>query len=364
MELKKHPAELFEKYKGHAKENAVRCNLCAHYCVIEEGEEGICLVRNNEDGRLFTRTWGFVQGSAIDPVEKKPFYHFKPGSKAMSFGTPGCNFECANCQNRSLSGFFYDYKARGDFRLVDLSISKMNGVRPEQLIQSAIRHNVDGIAYTYSEPTIFFEYAHDIIKKARKTEGARHLYHCFISNGYFSKELMDLIEEEDLIDAVNIDLKFMDEKKYRDVCGAHVKPVLNSIERISNIENIHLEVINLVIPGENDKDDDLKELSEFLASVSTDIPLHFSRFHPQYQMSNKPATPIATLKKAQKTAKEAGMKYIYVGNADIPKSQNTYCPNCGELLIERMFYGLGRNVFQRQDSPECPNCSEKINIIL
>lgn len=350
-----HKAILWGTMDRREKENVVRCRLCAHYCIIEDGDTGECLVRENRSGELFTKSYGMAVGTAMDPVEKKPFYHFKPQSMALSFGTPGCNFTCQNCQNWDLSHGFRLHKiARYD-----------RGLSPEEIVRTAVAKGADGIAYTYSEPTIFFEYARDTILHAKKEYPDAGLYHVFISNGFFSNELMDMIEKEKLIDAVNIDLKFMEEEKYRRICDGGVKPVLNAIKRINELRGeIHLEIINLVIPGENDSADDLKRLCGFIASVSPDIPLHFSRFYPQFKMSGYEATPLEKLSEAYEIAKEAGLQYVFVGNADIPATQDTICPDCGTALIRRSRYGILKNLFEGCRDNACPNCGHKINIVL
>ncbi len=329
---------------------SIHCKMCAHYCNIENGDKGKCLTRENIDGRLYTLSYGASTGFAVDPIEKKPFYHFRPGTKALSFGTQGCNFTCKNCQNWTMSQ---------GLRIENLK-SEKKITEPEEIVIAARNRGIENIAYTYSEPAIFFEYARDIAKTARSTGGCDDISHVFISNGFYSNELTDMIIGENLADAINIDLKFMDDKKYRDICGGRLKPVLKSIERIFE-SGIHLEVINLVIPGENDSDDDIQRLIDFIGAVSPEIPLHFSRFYPQYEMAEYPPTAIIKLERAYNKAVESGLRHVFVGNADIPGTKDTICPSCGKTLIKRNWSGIIINEIQ-QGSKACPYCGYDLYI--
>lgn len=336
----------------------VQCLLCSHYCTLPDGKFGKCRLRKNARGKLLTATYGAVEGFAIDPIEKKPFYNFKPGAKVLSFGTPGCNFSCIFCQNSSLSqraherGFAFD----GDL------------TNPEIVVEMAQQNHVDGIAYTYSEPTIFFEFARDVILAARHKSWARSLFHVFVSNGFFSHELLDLVEKERLVSAINIDLKFMDIEKYRTVCGGRLRPVLENVKRIWELrELIHMEIINLVIPNENDSKADLDRLCEFLAGISPEIPLHFSRFFPRYHLTNRPPTPTDTLLEAKEIAESFGLKYIYIGNTNLRDVGNTYCPECSRLVIERSgMAALKVAILKDKDSKYalCQHCGERLNVVV
>ena len=342
-------ALLYEKYD----DNSIRCKLCAHYCKIKNGRIGICGVKKNIDGELFSLNYGKVEGLALDPIEKKPFYHFMPGTDVLSFGLPGCNFRCANCQNSYLS-----QNIKKQMQAYD----KMKIIPPEVIISYAEQYKISGIAYTYSEPIIFFEYAYGIIKLSRQSESTKHLKHMFISNGYFSKELRELIISEKLLDAINIDLKFMNDRKYRRITGGTLQPVLENIEAFAK-SNIHLEVINLIIPGENDSDDDFEQISRFLSSVDKEIPLHFSRFFPHYEMQDRPPTSVERLIKAKETANSFGMKYVYLGNVGLQGSSDTYCPHCGAKLIERQGYSVQfRDLIRKNGNYFCKKCDAKINI--
>ncbi len=343
-------AILYEKFDN----GIIRCKLCAHYCKIKVNRIGICGVKQNIDGELYSLNYGKVEGLAIDPIEKKPFYHFIPGQQVLSFGLPGCNFRCTNCQNSYLSQHIKQYVE---------TFEKIDTIPPELIIQSAIQHDIKGIAYTYSEPIIFFEYAYDIIKNCRKEQETQHLKQMFVSNGYFSRELRDLIIAENLLDAVNIDLKFMNDRKYRRITGGTLSPVLDNIEAFAN-SNIHLEIINLVIPGENDNDEDFNLLADFLSSVDKNIPLHFSRFFPHYKMNDRSPTTVERLLKAKETARNYGIKYVYLGNVNIEGASNTYCPQCGTLLIERRGYDTRfHDILLKNDEYFCKKCKTKINCI-
>lgn len=345
-------AMLYEKLTGK-NAGKILCRLCMHYCVINEGERGYCLVRRNVKGKLYSLSYGKSSGFEVDPIEKKPFMHFKPGTSALSFGTPGCNFRCLNCQNWMLSQGVRE----GGPTALDIP-----STLPKKVVEMAVREKCDGIAYTYSEPTIFFEYAYDCVKEARKV--APGLFHVFVSNGYFSKEALDVIEKEKMLDAIRIDLKFIDDKKYEEITGGHLLPVQQNIKRVYGLKGkIHLEVIALVIPTLNDSEEDLRKLCKFVASVGKDIPLHFSAFYPQYKLGNLPATPEQTLLRAREIAKEEGLEYVYLGNVRIPHAEDTVCPKCGEVLIERSGYLVLSNKFKGK-KPECPKCGKKINIIL
>jgi len=346
-----HPAILWE-----SKENNIICTLCNHYCEIPDGKKGTCYLRINLNGNLYTQTWGKTKGLAIDPIEKKPFFHFKPGSRVLSFGTPGCNFRCKNCQNSTLSQAVRNF----GMDLMDIDI-----LPPNEIISFAEQNNVDGIAYTYSEPTIFFEYARDTILEARKNKKTKDLFHLFISNGYFSKEMLEIVKQEKLLDAINIDLKFMEEKKYLDITGGKLKPVLDNIKRVADCPDIHLEIINLVISGVNDTMEEVERTTEFLLSVSPDIPMHFSRFYPQHKMTEKPPTSVDFLINARNRAMEMGLKYVFLGNTRIPGTEDTICPNCGETLISRTVYGINKNVFEKSNSSKvhkCPSCEYEIKL--
>lgn len=332
----------------------VICKLCNHYCKIQANGGGICRVRFNHDGILCSYSYGKVDGFAVDPIEKKPFYHFKPKARVLSFGTPGCNFKCANCQNSYLS---QSIKLKPSFLLTQESVP------PEKVVELAEKYKVDGISYTYSEPTIFFEYARDVILECKTRESTKNLVHMFVSNGYFSKEMLEIIKSENLLDAINIDLKFFDDQKYLKVTGGHLEPVLENIVRVFDLK-IHIEVVNLVIPEENDDDESLSKISKFIANISKTIPLHFSRFYPQYKMVNKNPTPYSTLVRAKEIANSYGLEFVYIGNTDIPNAENTFCPQCNFLVVERERYFTKVNYITDKGKVKCPKCSHLMPIIV
>jgi len=309
-------------------------------------------VRKNLNGELYSLNWGKSSGFAIDPIEKKPFFHFKPASNSLSFGTPGCNFRCLNCQNWDLSQ---------GVRQVGQSALDIKCTSAKEIANMAKQYNVDSIAYTYSEPTIFFEYAYDTVRACKSLD--INIPHLFVSNGYFSKEAFEFIQNQNMLQAIRIDLKFMDDKKYQKICGAKLKPVLNSIERTYK-SKIHLEVINLLIPEQNDSEYEIEKLCKFIYSLSEDIPLHFSKFFPHYKMQDVRPTSTKSLQNAKKIAKDVGLNYVYLGNVDIKGAQDTICPNCNSTLISRNRFEIEKNVFEKSKNPTCPECNEKIHIVL
>ena len=350
------PARLFVSLK----DQKVLCNLCSHHCVIENNNNGYCNVRFNDQGKLFTKTYGMAAGLAIDPIEKKPFFHFKPGSSVLSFGTPGCNFRCLNCQNWDLS---QAPRESG----VGCDPFNFTPVSPEQIVTAAINHSAHGYAYTYSEPTIFYEYARDCVLEARKR--ASHQFHLFVSNGYFSRQMLDEVIKEELLKGIRIDLKFIRDDKYQEITGAKsFRPVIENIKRVFE-SGIHLEVINLVIPGLNDSESDLADIVAALRSISPSIPLHFSAFHPDFKLRNLMGTPLSTLERARKVAKESGMEHVFIGNVSGDGLEDTCCPKCSRLLVQRRHFTVIKNEFSRlsaeqKKDPCCPFCGQSINIVL
>ncbi|MEW5955276.1 MAG: AmmeMemoRadiSam system radical SAM enzyme [Candidatus Micrarchaeota archaeon] len=355
MPEKLHEALLYEP----AENKAVQCRLCARYCKIPDGKRGFCLVRQNQGGKLYSLSYGKATGLEIDPIEKKPFFHFHPGaSRILSFGTPGCNFRCLGCQNWMLS----------QAPRISPDALSLPSTTPTDIAQAAVRENCEGIAYTYTEPTIFFEYARDTILETRKL--APEKFHVFVSNGYFSRECFKQIEKERLLEAIRVDLKFIDDDKYAEYTSAHLEPVQESIIRVYNSKpKIHLEVINLVIPGWNDDEDTLRRTAKWVAGVGKDIPLHFIRFFPMYEALHIPPTADESLLKAKKIAEDEGIEYAYVGNTLLPNVEDTKCPRCGKLLIKRVGMGVVENVWdnagaEEKKSPVCPKCGYAINIVL
>jgi len=280
--------------------NRVRCHVCNHRCLILDGKRGICGVRENRKGKLYSLVYGKIIAEHIDPIEKKPLYHFMPGSFSLSIATIGCNFKCLHCQNADISQIS---KAKPE----DVKILGEE-VKPQKIIQDALENKCPSISYTYTEPTIFLEFALDCMKLA-KEEGLRNVW---VSNGYMTKETLDLITP--YLDAVNIDLKAFSEEFYQQVCGAQLKPVLENLIEIKK-RRIWLEIATLIIPGKNDSEKELKQIAEFIEKeLGSDTPWHVSRFFPHHEMQDVPATPIEKIYEAVEIGKKAGLKYVYPGN--------------------------------------------------
>jgi len=282
-------AELFKKENGK-----IRCLACAHKCLISEGKVGICGVRQNKKGILYSLVYGRVAAENVDPIEKKPLYRFLQGSKTYSIGTVGCNMRCDWCQNADISQASKKGIIFGEKRT------------PKQIVDNAIKNNCKSIAYTYNEPIIFIEYIRDIAKLAKK----KGLKNILVTNGFWSKESFDFLK--DYIDAVNIDLKTFNNESYQKFCGARLKPVLDTIKRIHK-KGIHLEITTLIIPGINDSAKELVQIIKFISKIDRDIPWHISRFFPMYKMLDKKITPIDTLERAYKIGKKH-LNHVYVGN--------------------------------------------------
>jgi pyruvate formate lyase activating enzyme len=285
-------AVLYKKLKG----KKVQCQACAHRCIISEGKTGICEVRKNLNGKLYSLVYGKIIAEHVDPIEKKPLYHFLPGTYVYSIGTVGCNFKCSFCQNYDISQFKEFYG-----KIIGEKITS------KEIVEEAIKTKCRSIAYTYNEPTVFIEFAKDTAEIAKK----KGLKNIFITNGYMTKEAFNFISP--FIDAMNIDLKSFKEDFYIKNCKAKLQPVLETIKR-AHKKKISLEITTLVIPEENDSEEELKQIAEFIASVNKNIPWHISRFFPAYRMSDRNPTSIEILKKAEKIGKNAGLKYVHIGN--------------------------------------------------
>ena len=323
-------ALFYQKLEG----NKVRCDLCHHQCIISPGKRGICKVRENKDGVLYSLIYGKVVASNVDPIEKKPLFHFYPGSTAYSVATVGCNFHCLHCQNWRIS--------QVESRVAGKEIP------PENVVKNAVNSRCQSIAYTYTEPTIFFEYAYDIAKIAHE-KGLKNL---FITNGYISEEALKEISS--YLDAANIDLKSMSDGFYRNVCGAKLQPILDNIKLYHDL-GIWIEVTTLIIPGYNDDLDELKNISEFIRKIDASIPWHVTGFYPSYKLNDISPTSVETLRKAVEIGRKAGLEYVYQGN--INQGENTYCPQCGKLLIERA--GFSTTV-DNINTEFCPYCGKRI----
>jgi pyruvate formate lyase activating enzyme len=337
MDFGPHQADLWKP----APERAVDCFLCAHRCHIADGKRGVCRVRENVGGRLVTLVWGRLIARHMDPIEKKPFFHFLPGSRAYSIATVGCNLQCGFCQNWQISQ--WPRAAEGE----------MPGevVPPDDVVRTARRLGCASIAYTYTEPTIFFEYARDVGILAREA-GLRN---AFVTNGFMTPEAVDACAG--WLDAANVDLKGWQDGFYRDVCKARIEPVKETI-RLLRGAGVHVEVTTLVVPGQNDSDDDLAGIAGFLASVSPDLVWHVSRYHPDFNMQDAPATPEGTIQRALDIGRREGLRFVYAGN--VVGMQDTVCPKCGETVVRREGMGVAS---MNLKGTACGRCGEALPII-
>ncbi|MCI4398075.1 MAG: AmmeMemoRadiSam system radical SAM enzyme [Acidobacteria bacterium] len=325
----------------HPGENgAVACDLCAHRCLILPGRSGVCRVRLNAAGELRTLVRGRLVAAAVDPIEKKPLFHFLPGSFSYSIATSGCNFRCDFCQNWQIS------------QAARLSPGGLDGqiVPPEAVVEETLRQGCASIACTYTEPAIFFETAEDVGLLAKE----RGLRTIFVTNGYLTREAVQRARA--FLDAANVDLKGFDDKRYRHVCGATLRGVLEGLEALKE-SGVWVEVTTLVVPGLNDSAEELSAIARHVASLDPNIPWHVSRFHPDFKRGNVGATPVATLGRAREAGLEAGLKHVYVGNLPGHRAENTFCPNCATIVIERSGFSVVRN---RIANGRCPECSAEI----
>lgn len=326
-------------------ENQIRCNLCNHRCKIKEGKRGICAVRENREGRLYSLVYGKVIAEHIDPIEKKPLFHFWPGSRAFSIGTVGCNFHCKHCQNFDISQ--YPQKHKGEIIGQDRT--------PEEIVAAAKAAGCKTIAYTYTEPTIFCEFAYETALLAQK-EGIKNV---FVSNGYMSSEAARQLAP--YLDAINVDLKAYTDKFYKTVCGARLKPVLQTIELMREL-HVWIEVTTLIIPGLNDGEQELRDIARFVKGVGPEIPWHVSQFYPAYKLLDRPPTPVAKLRRAREIGMEEGLRYVYEGNVPGEGGENTYCYACGAALIERYGPAALENRLQQKKCPECGTSIEGVGM--
>lgn len=324
-------AILYEKLQ----DKKVKCNLCNHRCRISNGLTGICGVRENRDGILVTLVYDKIIARHLDPIEKKPLFHFLPGSGSYSIATAGCNFKCRFCQNSDISQLPVDH---GQILGEDIS--------PETLVQEADSMNAATIAYTYTEPTIYYELASETARIA----SSRGIKNVFVSNGYMSEECLDDISED--LHAANIDLKAFNDEFYKNQCGARLEPVLNSIKKMVEM-GVWIEITTLLIPGLNDSDSELEKIAEFIYSQYAGIPWHISRFHPTYRLTNLPSTPPERVRRAKEIGYSAGLKYVYTGNLLGDAGEKTYCHNCGELLIDRYGFTVRENYLKRGRCYRC-----------
>ncbi len=330
----KHPALLYDKLQQHK----VKCKLCPNECLIADGGAGICRVRKNIGGDLYSLNYADAITASVDPIEKKPLYHFLPGSSAYSIATPGCNFRCPFCQNWRIS------QVNGDYDTGAVSGKLM----PDEVVANALKSGAETIAYTYTEPTIFFEYALDTAKIASQ----RGLKNIFVTNGYITPRALEMASP--YLDGANVDLKYFSDNSYRKVCGGSLEPVLETIKKMKEL-GIWVEITTLIIPGENDSGRELTQIAEFIYSVDPAIPWHISAFTPQYKYSDHNATGIELLRKAENIGSRAGLKYIYMGN--VMAEPDTVCPSCKKSLISRSSFRVKANNIK---SGNCVSCGENI----
>ncbi len=318
----------------------VRCELCGHRCVISAGEYGICCVRANVAGTLKSLNYGAVVAMHVDPIEKKPLFHFLPGSLSLSVAAVGCNFQCEFCQNWQIS------QSPKHLRSIEGQATS-----PLQIVSAATKYDCASISYTYTEPTVFFELAYDTARLAHQ----QGIDNCFVSNGYMTPAAVDLIAP--YLDAINVDLKAFSDETYRRLMKARLAPVLTCMKELVKA-GVWVEVTTLIVPGMNDSDHELQQIAEFIANdLGPDVPWHVSRFHGEYKMTDTPATPLETLDKACQLGAEAGLRYVYCGNVTGCADERTYCPSCEEVLIDRVGYAV-RNVVIADG--HCPDCNEPI----
>ena len=334
------PSVVKTKYWHLLDDGRVQCDLCPRECKLHEGQQGLCFVRANENNELVLTTYGLSSGFCIDPIEKKPLNHFLPGTPVFSFGTAGCNLACKFCQNWDIS------KSREMHTLADAA-------SPEMIANAAAQHDCRSVAFTYNDPVIFHEYAIDVAKACREKE----IKTVAVTAGYVSPE--PRAEFYQWMDAANVDLKAFTERFYHKITGAHLEPVLDTLKYIKHETDCWLETTTLLIPGENDSEKELTEMCEWvIENLGPDMPMHFSAFHPDFKMMDYPSTPSSTLTMARDIAMKAGIRYAYVGNVHNRDADSTWCHQCGELLIERDWYELGK--WNLNAEACCKYCGTKV----
>ncbi|MEM0022548.1 MAG: AmmeMemoRadiSam system radical SAM enzyme [Archaeoglobaceae archaeon] len=329
---------LYEKLNGE-----VRCKTCWHNCKLKNNGWGICKVRKNENGKLVVYNYGLASSIALDPIEKKPLHNYKPRSKVLSFGSVSCNFKCDHCQNFEIS-------------FSDLSYPYLRKLSPEDVLRLCRERKADGVAWTYNEPAIWHEFALDSSKLV-KSHG---FFVVYVTNGYMTPEAVDQFDQFKALDAANVDVKAFTQRFYSKICKAKLENVLRTVEHMHK-KGVFVEITYLIIPEENDSREEIAEFARWVVSVDKSIPVHFSRFHPDFKMLDKPMTPVKKIEEAIEIAKNEGVEYVYAGNVWGHKYENTYCPNCGKLLIEREGFYVRR--IDLNDT-RCPECGYRQRIIL
>jgi pyruvate formate lyase activating enzyme len=319
----------------------VQCYLCNHRCTISLSKRGLCGVRENQGGKLYTLVYGRAISLNVDPIEKKPLFHLFPGSNSFSIAAVGCNFRCLHCQNHEISQMPRDQDGR----------IEGSEVSPSKIVSLAKQYGCRSISYTYTEPTIYFEYAYDTARQARQ-EGIKNI---FVTNGYMTEEALETIRP--YLDAANVDLKSFKEKFYKEVCGAKLKPILENLKRMRQM-GIWVEITTLVIPTLNDSDQEFEEIAQFIVSLGSEVPWHISAFYPTYKLLNLPRTNASTLQRARKIGIKAGLRYVYCGNIPGEEGEDTFCPHCGRKLIERIGFRVTQNEVV---NGACRYCRTKID---
>ena len=318
------PKSFPTQYWHKLEDGRVQCDICPRACKLHEGQQGLCFVRACENEKIVLTSYGRSSGFCIDPIEKKPLNHFYPGTPVLSFGTAGCNLACKFCQNWDIS------KSREMDTLADQAM-------PLQLAQAAVRNHCRSMAYTYNDPVIFHEYAIDVASHCRE----QGIFNVAVTAGYICEKPRR--EFFSFMDAANVDLKAFSDSFYQKICGAHLQNVLDTLVYIKHETSVWLEITTLLIPGKNDSDAELSELSSWIyKNLGADTPLHFTAFHPDWKMRDIPATPASTLSRARKIAINNGLHFVYTGNVHDSEGGSTWCPDCQQLLIERNWYQLGR----------------------
>jgi len=334
------PSVVQTQYWHLLADGRIQCDLCPRNCKLHEGQQGLCFIRECQQQQIVLTSYGRSSGFCIDPIEKKPLHHFYPGTSILSFGTAGCNLSCKFCQNWDMS----------KSREMDTLCAEGS---PEQLVHSAIKHHCRSLAYTYNDPVIFLEYAVDVAITARQ-QGVKSVA---VTAGYICQQAREEFFQN--IDAVNIDLKSFNDDFYYKLCGGHLQPVLDTLLYLKNETDVWVEITTLLIPDNNDSDDEIKALSEWIFSnLGANTPLHFSAFHPDWKMQGIPSTPASTLAHARKLAMAEGLHFVYTGNVHDTTGGSTWCPDCSSLLIERDWYTLGQ--WGLDDKGCCKQCGYKL----
>ncbi len=330
-------------YLQESLENkTVKCNLCNHRCLIKEGRRGICNVRVNREGSLESLVYERLTAQNVDPIEKKPLFHLAPGSLSYSIATVGCNFKCQFCQNADIAQMPSDRHGR----------IMGTPVTPEKVISAALKANCRSIAYTYNEPSVFFEFAYDTAKIAHE----KGILNVFVTNGYMTSEALQMISP--FLDGANVDLKAFNNDFYKKLCGASIEPVKETLKLMKSL-GILVEITTLLIPGLNDDKTELENLALFITeSLGPDTPWHISRFHPTYKLTDKPPTPVESLVMAREIGIKAGLRYVYIGNVPGEKSESTFCYKCGKIIIERLGFSVSKNCVE---NGKCSYCGALID---